>query len=148
MNKKDFVDYLNGIFKKYGYIRKKSKFWVQETDDLIKIIHLQKSQFSNKYYLNFGFVLKNLDIQDTAMHIYNRLGDNTPNHNQRIQELLDMETNIEDGKRKFELEYYIKNNLLSKLSMVNSEQDLLEYLKGKPHLNDVPLVVKKYFHLI
>ena len=57
MQKKELVKYLNDIFKCYGFNKSGNK-WTAETNELIKVINLQKSNFGNIYYLNYGFVLK------------------------------------------------------------------------------------------
>ncbi len=41
------------VLTSYGFIFKKTS-WYRTTDDFIQIINFQKSQFSNKYYLNLG----------------------------------------------------------------------------------------------
>lgn len=146
MEKKEFVKYLNDIFKAYGFV-KKGNYWFCENDVLKKVINLQKSRFGNSYYLNFGYVLKNVNLQNLMMHVYNRLGSLSADENRRIKELLNFELDIEDEQRKTELEYYIKENMLETLKRTNSEQDILDDLKKRKHLNDIPVGVKRYFNL-
>jgi len=37
--------------------------------------------------------------------------------------------------------------MLKKLIDINSEKDIVSELKKRPHLNDVPLIVKEYLNL-
>jgi hypothetical protein len=82
------------------------------------------------------------------MHIYNRLSSVDDIENEKIRNLLDMEYKITDEKRKLELNYHLENNVLKHFLNTNSESDLLRKLQERPHLNDVPLIVKKHFKLI
>ena len=102
-------------------------------------------RFSNSFYLNYGYVIKRLDLQNLEMHVYNRLSSFDDAENHRIMDLLDFENDIEDGERIAEVEKILKKYLVPKLISVNSESDLLIELKKRPHLNDVPLVVKNHF---
>ena len=146
MKKKDFIKYLNDIFKSHGFI-KNGNNWFLENDYLKKVINIQKSRFGNNYYLNYGYILKKLELQKLAMHIYHRLSSLNGKENQRIIELLDFEKNIPDEQRKKELKPYIEGEMLKELENINSETDIINELKKRPHLNDVPLLVKRYFHL-
>jgi hypothetical protein len=67
--------------------------------------------------------------------------------NKRISDLLDFDKEIIDETRKSELKNYLVNNLLNKLDRINTENDILQELENRPHLNDVPLIVKKHFNL-
>jgi ATP-dependent RNA circularization protein (DNA/RNA ligase family) len=69
------------------------------------------------------------------------------NENTRIKELLDLENNISNEDRANELKKALLEKLVSKVSLVNSEADVLEELKKQPHLNNIPLVVKRHFNL-
>lgn len=44
---------LKNLLTQYGFVLKKNS-WYRLTKDFIQIINFQKSQFSNKYYLNIG----------------------------------------------------------------------------------------------
>ena len=81
------------------------------------------------------------------MHVYNRLSSLDESENTRILELLDLENSIGDKERKSELQELVTKYIVSEFDSTNTEQDLCVALKKRPHLNDVPLVVKKHFGL-
>ena len=146
MEKKTFVKYLDSIFATHGF-RKKGNSWRSGDDMLLKIIELQKSRFGNMYYLNYGFIFKDLELEDFRMHLYYGLGSNDSNENNRIKELLNLEKDIPDDQREKELKYFIEKNMLKDFESLNSKIDIVNSLQKRPHLNDVPLVVKKYLNL-
>jgi len=45
------------------------------------------------------------------------------------------------------LKKFITDKIAVQMLSVNTEADLLNDLKKRPHLNDIPLVVKMYFNL-
>jgi hypothetical protein len=147
MDKKDLIKFLHEMLKPRGFV-KRGNYWYSENNDLRKVINLQRSRFSNRYYINYGYVLKKLELEGLTMHIFNGLGSLDEEENQRIKELLDVENKINDDQRKQELKLYIEKYILNELSVTNSEQDILNALSKRPHLNDIPLTVKKYLGLL
>ncbi|MCY1560730.1 hypothetical protein D9M68_979020 [compost metagenome] len=82
------------------------------------------------------------------MHLYNRLSSPLAYERERIDTLLNLaDHTIAHGDRESELKAIIKNNLLVETAKINTEADVLNYLKNRITLNDVPLAVKKYFNL-
>lgn len=146
MEKKELVKYLDEMFNPLGF-KKKGNTWKVQSEELEKIVNLQKSKYSNAYYLNYGFVIKNLGLDRLETHVYNRLSSFDDKENQRIMNLLDFENDISENDRKKELSFFLEKKMLSELQSINTESDLLDSLKKRPHLNDVPLVVKRYFEI-
>ncbi|MBT2561348.1 DUF4304 domain-containing protein [Pedobacter sp. ISL-68] len=146
MEKKDLAKILDNIFLPLNY-KKKGNYWVNNYGEIIKMINLQKSNYSNLYYINYGFILKSVPLGNNTMHIYHRFGSSDLKENQRINELLDLENNINDVERQFGLTNILEIDLVQKLQSKNSEDDILADLQNRPHLNDIPLVVKKHFGL-
>ena len=147
MEKKELADTLSELLTPMGF-KKKGNFWVINGDILTKIINLQKSQFSNSFYINYGYIIKSIPLENVMMHVFSGFGSIDVNENTRIKELLNFENNIIDEDRKRELKKLIFDKLVSKIQTVNTEEDLLNELKSRPHLNDIPLNVKKYFNLM
>ena len=52
---------------------------------------------------------------------------------------------MSDEKRLLELKEIIFDNLMSKINKINSEKDILENLRQRKQLNDIPLIVKTHF---
>lgn len=146
MKKNEFIKYLDNMFKPYGF-RKKGNVWYAESEALRKVINLQKSNFGNTYYLNYGFIIKGLDIQGLEMHIFNRLSSFNEVENRRIMDLLDYEKNIEEEARRQELKGYIERNMLQELLDTNTQSDVFNRLTKRSNLNDIPLIVKRFFNL-
>jgi hypothetical protein len=68
MEKKDLIKLLDEIFVPLGFKRKGNN-WVLNGDELSKLINLQKSNYSNAFYINYGYIIKGLELT-TVMHIW------------------------------------------------------------------------------
>ncbi|QQS28130.1 MAG: DUF4304 domain-containing protein [Sphingobacteriales bacterium] len=145
MEKKELASILSEILLQIGF-KKKGYYWVVNSAEIVKIINLQKSQFSNNFYINYGYILKSIPLED-KMHIYKRVASTDVNVNVKIKELLYIENNIFKEDRARDLKRVLVENLIENINSVNTEADILEELKKKPHLNDIPLIVKRHFHL-
>jgi hypothetical protein len=146
MEKKELASILNEVLVSIGF-KKKGNYWVVNSDEITKMVNLQKSQFSNSYYVNYGYILNAVPLNGLTMHIFSGLGSLDSDENTRIKELLDLENKISNEDRASELKKVLLEKLTSKISSVNTEKEVLEELKNQPHLNNVPLVVKRHFNL-
>ena len=146
MEKKELAIILNDILVPIGF-KKKGNYWVMNGDEITKMINLQKSQYSNSFYINWGYILKSIPLENLMMHVFKRLGSADTNENKKIKELLDLENNIPNEERAKELKQIILDKLIVNIQAVNNEEDLLNELKKRPQLNDIPLVVQKHFNL-
>jgi len=146
MNKTIFIEILNDILSTYSFNRRRNT-WFYNTNELERIVKLVKSKYSDSYYIDYGFNLTKLDDNKLIMHIYNRLGSIDINENRRIIELLDLSNSICSTNRIIELKYYINKYIIKYFENINSENELVLYLKTKDNLNDIPLSVKKYFNI-
>jgi hypothetical protein len=145
MEKKELASILSEILVPIGF-KKKGNYWVVNGTEITKMVNLQKSQFSNSFYINYGYILNAIPL-DGMMHIYNRVASTDKEENLRIDELLNLENNMSDEERASELKEILLEKLAHKISSINTEADVLEYLNKQPHLNNVPLVVKRHFNL-
>lgn len=146
MEKKDFEIILNETLKPIGF-KKKGNFWVKNDIAITKIVNLQKSQFSNSFYINYGYILNSIPLGNDMMHVFNGLGSIDYIENEKIKALLNLENKISDEQRIEELKQIINKILISNLQLIQTEDNLLHELKKRTHLNDIPVVVKKYFGL-
>ncbi|CUA80830.1 Domain of unknown function (DUF4304) [Anoxybacillus suryakundensis] len=146
MDKSEFVKYLDELFKAHSF-KKKGTQWSFSNDEIIKIIKLSKSNYGNYYHIDYGFIIKNLELGRLVMHIYHRLSSLDQGESIRIKELLDFEIPIPDEDRKNELKKFIEREIFGMFNKIHTEEDLLMELKKRDHLNDIPLRVKKYFGL-
>lgn len=146
MEKKELANILSEILVPIGF-KKKGNYWVVNGAEITKMVNLQKSQFSNSFYINYGYILNAIPLNGLTMHIFGGLGSLDSNENTRIKELLNLENNISDEERASDLKKVLLEKLVHKINLVNTEADVLEELKKQPHLNNVPLVVKRHFNL-
>ena len=98
MTNKEFKDTLDKLLKPHGF-KKKGNEWTMDTTELYKAIDLQKSNFSNLYYLNYGYNFKDLDYDGTKHHIFNRLGSSDTVVNKIIHDTFDLEKSMDDLTR-------------------------------------------------
>ena len=77
MDKKNLVEIIDSELKPLGF-KRKGIIWRAESDELIKEVDLQKSNFSNLYYLNFGFIIKGLELSHFKSHVSERFYGRTP----------------------------------------------------------------------
>lgn len=146
MDKKDLSQILSGIFSPIGF-KKKGNYWIKNGDEVTKMINLQKSHFSNRFYINYGYILESIPLDGLMMHISNGLGSIDKDENTKIVKMLDLENMIADEIRTSELKNYIISKIVSDFQKINTEDDLLQELKKLKSLNAIPLIVKKHFNL-
>lgn len=145
MEKKDLIKLLDEIFIPLG-LKRKGKSWVFNGKELSKIINLQKSNYGNAFYINYGYIINGLELTTTT-HVEYRLASTDKEEQKRITDLLDFETDISTDQRLVELKVFIVNKIAAQIQSMNTELDLFNDLKRRQHLNNIPLVVKKYFML-
>lgn len=146
MEKKELSSILNEVLAPIGF-KKKGDSWVINGDEITKMINLQKSQFSNSFYINYGYILKSVPLNGLMMHVFKGFGSIDKTEQQRMTALLDLGNNISNEDRAKELKKLLLEKLVLNIQEVNTEEDVLSELKKRPHLNDIPLVVKKHFSL-
>lgn len=61
MDKNEFKKLLNDALVSNGLV-KKGKYYYKESSETICVVGLQKSNFSNAYYINLGIVIKELNL--------------------------------------------------------------------------------------
>jgi len=146
MEKTEIASLLNEVLAPIGF-KKKGDYWIINGDEITKMINLQKSQFSNSFYINYGYILKSAPLNGLMMHVFKGFSSIDKTEQQRITDLLDLGNNISNEDRAMELKKLLLEKLVLNIQEVNTEEDVLRELKKRSHLNDIPLVVKKHFSL-
>lgn len=146
MTNTEFKTELDRLLNPQGF-KKNGNKWTLETDELEKIIELQKSNFSNSYYLNYGFNLKDLDYKEVPMHIWNRLGSLKRKDNKLIFDTLDLTNAMDETTRIQNTRYFVNELLLPELNATNTKSDLIEELKCRKHLNDIFVPIREHLNL-
>lgn len=146
MTNQEFKTELDKLLKPFGF-KKNGNKWTAESEELEKIIYLQKSDYSNSYYLNYGYNFKDLEYDGVSMHIWNRYGAFKRKQNERISKTLDLTNSMEKSIRIKNLEHFVKELLNTEINSTNSKSDIIQKLKSRKHLNDVFLPVKRHLNL-
>jgi hypothetical protein len=146
MEKASFKSWFGKFLQANGF-QKSHGNWCKATNEVTKMVNLQKSNFANVYYINYGFLLNKLEIPDLLMHVYYRLSSENTEERRRIDELLDLDSDIGETQRKAELERYLARDVIACLDRIDTEHDLSSELLRRPHLNSVPLAVKEHLKL-
>lgn len=146
MKKKELANTLNDVLAPAGF-KKKGNYWIINGNEITKMVNLQKSQFNNVFYINYGYIINSIPLDNLMMHIFKRLSSKDANENNKIEELLNLANNLSDELRINKLKQVLNNMLIKEVVSVNKELDVLEEIKKLPTLNLVPLVVKKHFDL-
>lgn len=71
MEKRDLINFLDEVFVPLSF-KKKGNSWVMNGNELSKIINLQKSNYGTAFYINYGYIIKGLNLTTTT-HVENRL---------------------------------------------------------------------------
>lgn len=146
MEKKELTSILSEVLVPIGF-KKKGNYWVINGDVITKMVNLQKSNYSNAFYINYGYILNSIPLGNLMMHVYNRVTSLDLEERNRITFLLNLESNIPDVERAKELKEILQSKLVEKIQGVDTDDDLLTELKKRPHLNDITLAVKQHFNL-
>ncbi len=146
MTNLEFKKKLNESLEAFGFSKYGNK-WSMETDELEKVIYLQKSNYGNQYYINYGFNFKDLVYPEVDMHIWNQLGSKKRRDNKLIFQTLDLTNSIEDNIRVQNLKNIVSEILLPEIVSINKKTDVISYLKSTSNLNDVFLPVKQHLNL-
>jgi len=148
MEKNGIINLISEVLTPTGF-KKKGIYWVLTSQELTKTVDLQKSQFGNYYYINYGYIINALPVTLSKRHIYKRITSLDNDERTRIDELLNLDKNIPDEIRTQELKNVLIKKLLHPMSIINTEADLLDMINkmSQGELNGVFLDVKKYFNL-
>jgi hypothetical protein len=115
MKKKDIVGLLNEALIPIHFKRKGNN-WLDNHGEIVKIVNLQKSNFGNYFYVNYGFLLKNVPLNGLKDHIGFRLASIDPAIRKRLNDLLDLDSNISNDERYAELKEFISRDVLGHFS--------------------------------
>ena len=125
---------VKGVLTNYGFVFKKNS-WYRVSDDFIQIINFQKSQFSNKFYINFG-----LDERDGQGLTYKnecqfpiRLRANLMVLDEQLMAALDFEKQCSETSRNENLQALI-TNIVNFLDSINGWEQLKLAMHNKTHL--------------
>lgn len=133
--------------KPLGAKRKGRATFVLETQDLIKAIDVQKSDYSQLCYLNFGFTLKRVPTNGLKTHLMKRATSKDPIIREQIYRWLDLDSDISDSERAQGIEWIMDEIVLPEIQHINTENDLKEFILTLPTINLVPFRLREHYGL-
>jgi hypothetical protein len=141
--KKELALIFGEILNPLGF-KKKGDYWIKEANEVNTIINLQKSKYGDSFYVNYGYIIKSLPLDGHTAHVFKGIGSINEIENTKLIELLNFEKSLPKDLRITEIKKHL-TPIFYKINSVNTENDLLNYLKDQSNLNDVTLTVKRYF---
>ncbi len=149
---KDLIERIfDEFFKPYGFIKKKT-IWFKENTETIQIIELKKSQWTSVFILNVGIIIKKipqdkLSIKFSSCCLYRdtlHLTDDIEKRKYLIY-LLDIGINDEklivENVKKY-INYLEEIKIIDLLNELSSNNGILNYLKEGKHYK---YLFTKYF---
>lgn len=148
MDRKELANVMSEVLLPFGF-KRKGNYWVVNGSELNKVVNLQKSQFSNRFYINYWFILNSIPSDGLVQHVFYRLYSlhSSERARARFLDMLDLDVDLQDEERASELKQAMNATLVPTMTTINTEDDILRELKSFPNLNIVPLVVKRHFGL-
>ncbi|WP_286776844.1 DUF4304 domain-containing protein [Sphingobacterium sp. UBA2074] len=146
MDKIKFKQAIDEILLPHKFVRNKNT-WILKKPEINKVISVYQSNYSDTYYIDYGFIINKLELNDLKMHVLKRLGTSDYNDQLLINRVLSLDSSMSEQERISQLKDFIEDKVLSVLERINTESDLLVYIQSFPNLNMIPLVVKNYFRL-
>ncbi|MBI2418608.1 MAG: DUF4304 domain-containing protein [Ignavibacteriales bacterium] len=101
MNTKELQIFFDLSLKPFGFKRKNSN-WIIREPELTLIINLQRSSYSNLYYLDYGYLINQLDLPLT-MHVFYQLSSTDKLNAKSVSELFDFEKPMDENLRMQEI---------------------------------------------
>ena len=146
MEKKGLIDLINEILVPLNF-KRKGNYWINKGIEITKSLDLQKSRFSNSYYINWGYIINSLPLDGLKTHTFERLASTDFTENIEINNLLNLENGISDEVRFIGLKRYVAVKIIPELNEVDTENDLLTVLKRRPNLYAIPGIVMRHYNL-
>jgi hypothetical protein len=142
MNSKEFKNLFDKVANKNGFI-KAFGGWFKQNPECICVLELQKSSFSDSYYLNIKVFIQGafgITYLINKELIKSSMGDITKQ--ERDIDILNFEASMDDGQRKEKLEeLFIK--LIVPFADKTSTRDSIKKLVEKAELVLLPAVKKE-----
>jgi hypothetical protein len=146
MNRNDLENVLNIMLSSKGYAKKR-RTWTKAGEGIIKIVNLQKSNFGNTFYVNFGYVINEIPLNRLFMHVFNRISSQNPDETVLINALFDLESDMPDEIRREQLVQILNQQLINDFDCVDSFQKLKIQVQKHPCKDIIPLPIREYLEI-
>ena len=123
MTNNEFKEIFKNQLTKIGFKMRGNNFRLK-TSEIETIVNLQKSNFSNLYYINYGYNLLNLDYGEVYTHVSELLPQS---------EAFNLESEYQNREK--DLLKIINEMLIPEISKIKTEKDIINLFRRKPYLN-------------
>lgn len=147
MEKEELANIITETLNSLGF-KKKGNYWIKNRPEVNTMVNLQKSQHGNYFYINYGYIINSIPLDGLMMHIYKRVAATDIVENKRIQDLLNLESNISDSDRQKQLKEILNQYLVAPITCIETEEDILKELNEQQNLDMLPGIVKSHFNLL
>ena len=145
MEKMDLVKIIGQVFQPVGF-KRRGNYWKLRSDEITKIVYLQRSIYGKHFYIYWGFNFNELE-DSVLMHVFYRLGFVDESQNKELKSLLDLATDISEDERSEKLLLILHRLLKSEINRTNSTKDVINDLNQRGQLSNVPNKVKEFLSL-
>lgn len=136
MDVKIFKTTIDDCVSRQG-LKKKGSYYYADSNDILTVIGLQKSSYANGYYLNLGYIIKqlrpNLEKPGYADGDFRLRFDFDKEKNDG--DFYDLDQHPDADKVK--LEAAMEENLRTYVTQITSLDALKQFLAGQPHLLNI-----------
>ncbi len=155
IDRKCLLATMDNAMKPHGFLRKRSSTWYLDEGDLIKVVNLQKSSYSNLYYPNLSIYFKAIGGSDEPYpkeeecHIRTRLGSRYVGLEQEYDYLFNLEeVNMDCEKYAEKINECVKSNILPQLELIKTKEGILKLAEKFPAIiGDLTPKAADYFHI-
>lgn len=129
MDIKEFKNIVDEVFLSKGMKKRRCNYYF-DNEEIITVFGLQKSSYTNGYYLNLGYIIKDLNIKEIPKYTDGNIRLRFEfKINRKLTDLIDIQ-NVEKKQLIEQLDIHINHYVLT----INSILDLQKLLKVKPDL--------------
>jgi len=152
LDNKRLIQLLDTFLTRHGF-RKKSNTWYAYEGDIIKVIYLQKSSYSNLYYVNLSIYFQAIQYatmpKESECHLRTRLDNELVGYDKEYDYLFDLgKQHVDNDSYKEALNSCVENVILPQLDLIKTKEGFQQIIERNPvMLNIVPLKLKAYWNI-
>jgi len=148
MDKIKFKQALDQILLPHDFVNTKNT-WILKNSEINKLLFIGRSQYTNSYYIDYGFIVHDLELNGLRMHVSERLGTAYEYTEQLLMiRALSLDSPMSDEERADKLKVIVENKVLPTFESVTTKSDLKAYIYTFPNLNMISIAVKEHLELI
>jgi hypothetical protein len=148
MDKMKFKKALDQILLSHDFVSTKNN-WILKNTEINKLLFISRSSYTNSYYIDYGFIINDLELNELRMHVSERLGTADDYAEQLlIIRVLSLDSPMSDEERAGKLKAIIENKVLPTFERITTKSDLKAYIDTFPYLNMIPVAVKEHLKVI